>query len=101
MMRLASLQGRDVISIYDGTRIGAVEDLLFDEEHGQIVSLIVLGPFCLRTLFRRQREYEIPWGEIRRVGRDAVLVSYQVPVSADTPYSFLRNLFSSQIWERK
>lgn len=39
--RLYDLQNKDVINLTDGRRLGQTYDLEFDEDTGQIVSLIV------------------------------------------------------------
>ncbi|MBM6947959.1 PRC-barrel domain-containing protein [Mordavella massiliensis] len=73
-MRLCDFQQKEVISICDCRRLGYVADLVFDECTGCIEAVIVPrgGFFC--GLFGDSGEYVIPFGCIRKIGPDIILV---------------------------
>ncbi|MDR0862368.1 MAG: YlmC/YmxH family sporulation protein [Oscillospiraceae bacterium] len=72
--RLADLRCKEVINIHTGFRLGFVADVLFDVNSGQIVSLVVPGPFRFFGLFGRGEDYVVPWTCIKRVGDDIILI---------------------------
>lgn len=68
-----SLQDKEVINIYDGSRLGYVCDLAVDSATGRIISISVPGS---GSLFQLHSEViVIPWECVERVGTDAILVS--------------------------
>lgn len=73
-MRLCELQQKEVINICSGNRLGEVDDIIFEEKSGQIVSLIVPGPCKVMGMFGRDHEYVIPYRCIKQIGKDVILV---------------------------
>ncbi|HHX73163.1 MAG TPA: YlmC/YmxH family sporulation protein [Clostridiales bacterium] len=72
--RLYDLQNKDVINLTDGRRLGQTYDLEFDEDTGQIVSLIVPGRPRFFGLLGRGPELVIGFSDIKKIGFDSVLV---------------------------
>ena len=75
--RLYDLRQKEVINIRDGTRYGFVCDAELDEDTGRITKLIAPGPARLLGMFGREQEYCIPWGSIKQVGADIILVDVE------------------------
>ena len=73
-LRLAELRYREVIDVANGTRLGYVSDVLTDTESGRIVALIVPGQPRYMGLFGREEDYVLPWGSIKCMGEDIILV---------------------------
>jgi YlmC/YmxH family sporulation protein len=74
--RIADLRCKEVININSGFRLGYVFDVLFNVATGQILSLVVPGPFRFFGLFGRGEDFVIPWECIRRIGDDIILIDY-------------------------
>ncbi len=74
MCRITDLRCKEVISICDGSRLGFANDVEFDVQTGRIVAIVVPGPCRFFGLFGREDDYVIPWGAIRRIGEDIILV---------------------------
>ena len=72
--KFSELRCKEVINICDCRRLGYVSDLSFEAPSGQILALIVPGPCRFFGLFGRSCDYCIPWGSIKRVGEDIILV---------------------------
>lgn len=72
--RFSELRQKEVIHICQGARLGYIHDLCIDLESGRVLSVIVPGPCRFLGLFGRDSEYVIPWGCIRRIGEDLILV---------------------------
>ena len=72
--RFSELRNKEVIHICEGCRLGYMNDLLIDLDCGQVRAIIVPGPCKFLGLFGREDDYVIPWGCIRRIGEDILLV---------------------------
>jgi len=72
--RIADFRCKEVINICDGLRLGFVSDVLVNTATGQVVAVVIPGPFKFLGLFGREDDFVIPWECIRRVGDDIVLV---------------------------
>ena len=73
-MKFTELRCKEVVCVNDGTRLGYVCDVTVELPEGRVVALIVPGPCRIFGLFGRKDDYVIPWGCIRRIGPDIVLV---------------------------
>jgi YlmC/YmxH family sporulation protein len=74
MVRIYELRQKEIINIRDGTRFGFVADLEICKKAGEILSLIVPGPARVFGVFGRDTEYCIPWGSVKQIGDDIILV---------------------------
>ncbi len=75
MVHTSELRIKDVVSVADGRRLGAIVDLDLDLEQGTVASLILPGgQGRLFGLFGRPEEIVIPWHQVERVGVDVILV---------------------------
>jgi len=77
-MRICELRQKEVINLCDGRRLGFVADIEFCLEQGCILALIVPGPCKLWGILGRDQEYVIPFGCIRNIGPDVILVEIKV-----------------------
>ncbi|MGN0383892.1 MAG: PRC-barrel domain-containing protein [Eubacterium sp.] len=73
-MRICHLKQKEVINSVDCKRLGFVSDLEFDMGTGCIHAIIVPGPGKFLGLCGAEIEYIIPFGCIRQVGPDIILV---------------------------
>lgn len=46
----------------------------FDEKTGCITHLIIPGPGCLCGIFGREKEFVIPFCDVKQIGTDIILV---------------------------
>ena len=73
-LRLADLRYREVINMADGARLGYVSDVVIDAVEGRIQALIIPGPARFFGLFGREDDYILPWGCIKRMGDEILLI---------------------------
>ena len=73
--RISDLKTKEVINICDCRRLGYVGDVDFDMESGCLLAIIVPGPGCFCGFLVREKEYVIPFCDIRQVGPDIILVN--------------------------
>lgn len=72
--RFSELKNKEVIHVCEGSRLGYINDLTVDLDSGRVTNIIVPGPCRFLGLFGREDDYVIPWGCIRRIGEDIILV---------------------------
>lgn len=73
-MRLCELKQKEVINIKDCKRLGYVGDVDLDLKRGCILAIIVPGTGCFCGFLAREKEYIIPFCDIKQVGEDIILV---------------------------
>lgn len=80
-LRASELRARDVINVTDGRRLGTLYDLDIDLQTGRVRALILPGPGRGRWFWARERDLEIPWSDVVKVGVDVILVELPSHVS--------------------
>lgn len=73
-MRVCDLRQKEVINAKDCRRLGCVGDVELDMEKGCVVAIIVPGPGCFCGFLGRDKEFVIPFCDIKKVGEDIILV---------------------------
>ncbi|MDO4326772.1 MAG: YlmC/YmxH family sporulation protein [bacterium] len=73
-MRICDLRQKEVINSKDCKRLGFVADIDFNIETGCILAIIVPGPGCFCGFLGREKEYVIPFCDIKKIGDDIILV---------------------------
>ena len=94
LARIGDLRNRDVISVRDGVRIGLVGDIEIDTASAQLAAVIVYGRPRLFGLLGHEEDCVIPWGDIRMLGEDAVLVDH-APQKRPAKRGFLANFWEN------
>jgi len=75
-MRLSDLQNKDVVDIKDGKVIGKIIDIEIDE-NGNLIKIIVEKYKFLISMFTTHAEIEVNWSDIKKIGEDIILVSFE------------------------
>ncbi len=60
-------------------------DVEFDEKTGCITHLIVPGPGCLCGVFGREKEFVIPFCDVKQIGGDIILVEVRKSKDIEKP----------------
>ena len=76
-IRVTDLNCKEVICISDGRRLGFVSDVEIEIPSGKILAIIVPGPCRILGVVGRKDDFVIPWGCIKRIGPDIILVDVQ------------------------
>jgi YlmC/YmxH family sporulation protein len=80
--RIADLQCKEVVNVFDGARMGYVNDVELDVDNGRLCAIVVPGPWSFGSLFSKGEEYVVPWGQIEKIGDDIILVRFETPPQA-------------------
>jgi YlmC/YmxH family sporulation protein len=83
--RIAELRCKEVINVCSGFRLGFVSDVEFDIMTGQVLSIVIPGPYRFLGLFGRSEDYIIPWSSIRKIGDDIILVETEKEPRSEKP----------------
>lgn len=65
------LRSKEIINLNDGSRMGRIIDLIFSNETGCVLGLVVPGE---KKLFKKSEDLFIPLEKVRRIGDDVILV---------------------------
>lgn len=78
MCRIDELSRKDVINLKDGSRLGNICDIEIDAQDGRVVSLVIYGRAKFFGIFGREEDIVIPWGNIKTIGEDTILVDVEI-----------------------
>lgn len=78
ILTFSELRDKEVINVCDGKRMGYVCDLEIDAECGRICALILPARSLLSSL-KKGAAVHIPFGCIKQIGRDLILVELGIP----------------------
>ncbi len=73
-IKFSDLQCKEVICVSDGRRLGFVSDVQIEMPEGRVCAVLVPGPCRVLGLWGRHDDFCIPWGCIKKVGPDIILV---------------------------
>lgn len=74
MITTSDMKMKEVINIYDGSRVGYVYDFEINFTKGRVESIIVPSEGRFLKFFAREDEEIVPWKRIVRIGEDVILV---------------------------
>ena len=83
MIKINSLYDREIISIFDGSKIGEINDIEMDEKSGVITSLVISGRLRLFGLLGRKEPILIPWKSVRVIGEETILVDTKIDLNSN------------------
>ncbi len=74
MITTSDMKMKEVINIYDGSRVGYVYDFEINFAKGRVEAIIVPSEGRFLKFFARDDEEVVPWKRIVRIGEDVILV---------------------------
>mgnify|MGYP000754543766 CR=1 FL=1 len=78
-MLLSELGGKEIVNLNNGERLGIISDtdIIVDERTGKIISLLIPDRKFQLKLFGSNRDIEIPWEAIRKIGQDMIIIELE------------------------
>jgi len=78
-MRLSELDGKEIINLYNGERLGVVNncDLVFDESTGEIIYLVLPKKRIPFIVFGEKSKVEVSWSGIKKIGPDIIIIDME------------------------
>ncbi|GBF11293.1 YlmC/YmxH family sporulation protein [Tepidibacillus sp. HK-1] len=82
-MRFSELNGKEIIDLSSGERIGTVghTDLIIDPNSGEIEAM-VLPKTSFLNIGKQKEEVYIPWNAIRKIGPEMIIVEKKARVKS-------------------
>ncbi|MDU7337420.1 MULTISPECIES: YlmC/YmxH family sporulation protein [Clostridium] len=77
--RMADMRNKEVISVKDGTRLGAVSDVEIELKTARISAIIIYGRLKWLGLLGREDDIVIRWEDIQIIGEETILVDFAMP----------------------
>ncbi|HHY60020.1 MAG TPA: YlmC/YmxH family sporulation protein [Clostridia bacterium] len=79
-MRLSEFAGKEIINIFDGARLGTVNesDLIIDADTGYVESIVLPARFPFLGWRGRQHLLVIPWQAVRKIGEQVIVVEMEL-----------------------
>lgn len=74
-MRLSDLQNKNLVNTSDGKNIGNIIDVNIDYKSGNINSFIIESKTNMFKFLNKDRDMEVRWEEIEKIGEDVILVN--------------------------
>jgi len=78
-MMFNELSQKEIINLNNGERLGIIADadILVNEKTGQILAFLIPEKKTPFKLFSESENVEIPWGSIRKIGNDMIIVELE------------------------
>lgn len=76
MIRTCDLRQKEVINIRNAEKLGYIRDVEINFADGKIDAVIIPKRGGILNFFSTEKEYEILWGDIVKIGKEVVLVDY-------------------------
>ena len=73
-MKLSELQKKDIVNIKDGTKLGKIIDVYFDESSGYMIKFVIEKTHFVRNIFSNTDEIVIKFSQIKKMGEDVILI---------------------------
>ena len=84
MLRTYDLRQKEVINVRTAEKLGFIKDVDINFETGKVDAVIVPKKRRFPGVFLSEKEYEILWSDIIKIGREVVLVDYGEYFEAET-----------------
>jgi YlmC/YmxH family sporulation protein len=76
LTKVSELKDLEVISMWDGRRLGPILDIEIDLDEGAVKALVLSEDSAggLPGFFRKSKELIVSWDRIYRIGADTILI---------------------------
>jgi YlmC/YmxH family sporulation protein len=74
---LKELRSKEVINIYNGERLGFIDDIRFDTKNNAVMTFIIYGRERFFGILGKQNDIIINSNQIHLVGEETILVSVE------------------------
>ncbi|SDB98254.1 MULTISPECIES: YlmC/YmxH family sporulation protein [unclassified Candidatus Frackibacter] len=78
-MKLSELQGKEIINMHDGGRLGIIgeTELILNTLTGDLESIIIPNQGGLLSVFGEEKYLIIPWQAVKKVGSEVIIVDLE------------------------
>ena len=80
------LRCKEVVNVVDGRRLGHITDIVFDLNSARLLGFILPGEKTGWNIFKSCDQLFVPYGCIKRIGEDAILIELSSQGVPTNPY---------------
>ncbi len=73
-MKISDLRTMRIVNMADGKILGKISDLVMDVNRGYVKAIIMPGDTKWPVFWSSERELEVPWENIKKIGQDIIIV---------------------------
>lgn len=73
-MKISDLKSMRIVNMANGKFLGRITDLVMDVNRGYIKAIIMPGDNKWPVFWSIDKEVEVPWENIKRIGHDVIIV---------------------------
>jgi YlmC/YmxH family sporulation protein len=73
-MRISDMRNLRVVNVSNGKVLGKIIDLVLDVNKGAVRAIVMPGDSKWPAIWRTEKDVEVPWKQIRKIGKDVILV---------------------------
>ena len=74
---LSELKGKEVVNIKDGEKLGFIDDMEFESDSSRVIAFVIWGRKRVCGLLGKEKDIIIGCEQIKLIGKDTVLVSFE------------------------
>lgn len=82
-MKISDLRNMRIVNMANGKVLGKISDLVMDVNRGYVKAIILPGGNSWPVFLRNAKEVEVPWGNIKKIGQDVIIVDMPETWSQD------------------
>lgn len=71
-LSFCDLRSKELINSVDGKKLGRIIDIVFSMPSGKIKGIV--APYTRKAFFFKAQDIFIPWGCVKKIGEDVILV---------------------------
>ena len=73
-MKISDLRNMRIVNLANGKVLGKISDLVLDVNRGYIKAVIMPGDAKWPVFWSNDKELEVPWSNIKKIGHDVIIV---------------------------
>lgn len=73
-MKISDLRNMRIVNMANGKVLGKISDLVMDVNRGYVKAIVLPGGARWPAFLSREKEVEVPWENIKKIGQDVIIV---------------------------
>jgi len=73
-MKISDLRNMRIVNMANGKVLGKISDLVMDVNRGYVKAIIMPGGTRWPAFLNNEKEVEVPWDNIKKIGHDVIIV---------------------------
>jgi YlmC/YmxH family sporulation protein len=73
-MKISELKNMRIVNLANGKVLGKISDLILDVNRGYVKAIIMPGDLRWPVFWNNEKELEVPWSNIKKIGHDVIIV---------------------------